>query len=184
MNDASAQNAANSAAAGENGKMMDLKDKIDKSQCYARNEDSRFPMSNLFIGDSRIGLKSDADEQLIIHIAFQEFVKVYSIKFTEFNLGAEPENAPTQVRIFANRCNLGFEDVDDVDCTQEIELTDEDLKEDSDPILLKYVKFQRIRSLTFYIEDNAGGDISSIGGLTIIGRTVATTNMADFKKTG
>ena len=60
----------------DNGMMVDLSDKIDKSECYARNEAASFPWSNLFIGDSRLGCKSDADEQLIIHIAFTEFVKV------------------------------------------------------------------------------------------------------------
>lgn len=75
-------NAAGSAAAApeqapaDDGKMIDLRDKIDAKDCYARNEASGFPMSNLFIGDSRLGCKSDADEQLILHIAFNEFVKV------------------------------------------------------------------------------------------------------------
>ena len=63
----------------ESRKIMDLSVKIDKTTCYAMNEDSRFPMTNLFIGDSRLGCKSDADEQLIIHIAFQEHVKVRTI---------------------------------------------------------------------------------------------------------
>ena len=60
----------------DDGKMIDLRDAIDKSQCYARNESSQFPMTNLFIGDSRLGCKSDTDEQLILHIAFHETVKV------------------------------------------------------------------------------------------------------------
>jgi hypothetical protein len=64
------------AAAESSAELVDLSDKIDKSDCYAKNEASGFPMSNLFIGDSRLGCKSDADEQLIFHIAFQEFVKV------------------------------------------------------------------------------------------------------------
>lgn len=68
--------AAAAAPPADDGKMVDLSDKMDKSDCYARNEASAFPMSNLFIGDSRLGCKSDTDEQLIIHIAFQEFVKV------------------------------------------------------------------------------------------------------------
>ena len=68
--------AAAAAEPADDGKLVDLSDKIDKSACYARNEASGFPMSNLFIGDSRLGCKSDADEQLILHIAFQEFVRV------------------------------------------------------------------------------------------------------------
>ena len=67
------------ATASASGQMVDLRDKIEKASCYARNEAAGFPMSNLFIGDSRLGCKSDADEQLILHIAFQEFVKVCSV---------------------------------------------------------------------------------------------------------
>ena len=66
------------ATASASGQMVDLRDKIEKASCYARNEAAGFPMSNLFIGDSQLGCKSDADEQLILHIAFQEFVKVGS----------------------------------------------------------------------------------------------------------
>lgn len=68
--------AAAAAEPKDDGKMIDLSGKIDSKDCYARNEAGGFPMSNLFIGDSRLGCKSDADEQLIIHIAFNEFVKV------------------------------------------------------------------------------------------------------------
>ena len=69
------------ATASASGQMVDLRDKIDKSNCYARNEAKGYPMSNLFIGDSRLGCKSDVDEQLILHIAFQEFVKVGLLLF-------------------------------------------------------------------------------------------------------
>ena len=88
------------------------------------------------------------------------------------------------MRVFVNRNNLGFEDIDDVDPTQELELSVSDLQENADPLLLKFVKFQRVKSITLFIEDNAGGDVSALGGLKIMGRLVATTNMADFKKQG
>ena len=68
--------AAASAEPKDDGKMVDLSSKISSSECYARNESKSFPMSNLFIGDSRLGCKSDADEQIILHVAFNEFVKV------------------------------------------------------------------------------------------------------------
>jgi hypothetical protein len=60
----------------DDGSMLNLTTMIEKTECYARNESSQYPMTNLFIGDTRLGCKSDADEQLILHIAFQEFVKV------------------------------------------------------------------------------------------------------------
>ena len=75
-------------------------------------------------------------------------------------------------------------DIEDVDPAQTITLTTADLQEMADPIDLYFVKFQRVKSLTFFIEDNAGGDVTAIGGLQIMGRTVATTNMNDFKKQG
>ena len=68
--------AAAAAPPADDGKMVDLKDTIEMACCYARNEASGFPMSNLFMGDSRLGCKSDTDEQLIIHLAFHDFVKV------------------------------------------------------------------------------------------------------------
>jgi hypothetical protein len=174
--------ASDAAAAGT--KLIDLTDKLDKSGCYARNEDTRFPWTNLMIGDTRLGCKSDADEQLILHFAFQESVKVHSIKLTEFNNGVEPENNPTRILLFVNRDNLGFEDVEDVDPTTVIELTSEDLKENADNTLLKFVQYQRVNSITMFVEDNNGGDITALGGLKFFGKTVATTNMADFKKQG
>eukprot|EP00970_Alexandrium_tamarense_P016333 scaffold6361_cov193-Alexandrium_tamarense.AAC.9 len=110
--------------------------------------------------------------------------QVKSIKFTEFNNGADPELNPVKIHIHINRNNLGFEDIEDVDPAQVITLTAADLKESSDGIDLYYVKFQRVKSLTFFIEENAGGDVTAIGGLQIMGKTVATTNMNDFKKQG
>mmetsp|Transcript_58469 Transcript_58469/g.143013 ORF Transcript_58469/g.143013 Transcript_58469/m.143013 type:complete len:207 (-) Transcript_58469:432-1052(-) len=171
---------------GDDGKPVDLSGIIDKTECYARNENPNFPMSNLFIGDSRLACKSDADEQLILHISFQEFVKIKTIQFVEFNGGADPECNPTTVKLFVNRNNLGFEDIDDVEPTQEFELTSEQLKETtadgSASIPTKYVKFQRTKTLTIFIEDNNGGEITALGGLKLMGRTVATTNMSEFKK--
>lgn len=179
-----ADNSTATAAIPDSGKMVDLSDKIEKSECYARNESAQFPMTNLFIGDSTFGCKSDADEQLIIHVAFCEFVKVHSIKLTEYNMGREPENNPTRIQLFVNRHNLGFEDIDDVDPTSVLELTPEDLREDAEPIQLKFVQYQRVKGITLFIEDNSGGEVSALGGLKFFGKPVATTNMKEFKKQG
>lgn len=168
----------------DNGKMTNLTDKLDKQECYARNVSSAFPMTNLFIGDSKLGCKSDTDEQLILHLVFNEFVKVHSVKLTAFNRGMDPELNPTLIKLYVNRESMGFEDCDDIEPTQMFELTDDDLKEGSKPLLLKYVKFQRVRNITIFIEDNAGADVTALGMLQIFGRTVAGTNMNDFKPSG
>merc|ERR1719296_417016 len=154
--------AAPDATPAEDGtQLLDLSDKLDKTACYARNENTSYPWGNLFIGDSRLGMQSDADEQLIIHLSFQEFVRVKSIKFTEWNRGADPDMNPVTVHIYLNRVNLGFEDIEDIEPTQSITLTSSDLQEVSDAIDLYYVKFQRVKSLTLFIEDNAGGDVTT-----------------------
>jgi len=166
------------------GKLIELTSMLEKTECYARNEASAYPMTNLYIGDTRLGCKSDADEQLILHFSFQEFVKVRSIKLTSFNRGLEPESNPATVKIYVNRENMGFEDCEDILPTQTFELTEDDLKESAEPLLLKYVKFQRVKSITIFVEDNAGGEISALGMLQILGTKVAGTNMNDFKKQG
>lgn len=171
------------AAAPPSDALVDLVDKIEKSECYARNESSRYPMTNLFIGDARLGCQSDADEELIVHVVFQEFVKLKSLQLTEF-LPLQPEMRPTRVHLYVNRNNLGFEDIQDVEPTQTLDLTAADLAENADPLELKYVLFQRVKSVTLFVEENAGGDVSALGGIKFMGRTVATTNMKDFKKQG
>jgi hypothetical protein len=96
--------------------------------------------------------------------------KIRSIKFIEYNNGNDPELNPSKVHFFVNRSNLGFEDCDDVEATQTIELTTEDLKENGPPTQLKFVKYQRVKTLTIFIEDNNGGDVSALGGIKFYGR--------------
>lgn len=70
---------------------------------------------------------------------------------------------------------MGFEDCEDLEATQMLELTEEDLDEQtSKPIPLKYVKFQRVTSITVFVEDNYGGDITELGMLKFFGRLVGT----------
>ena len=77
-------------------KDVDLSDMLDKAACYAKNQNNNFPWTNLLIGDTRLGCKSDADEQIILHFEFQEFVKIRSLKLTEFNNGNDPDQNPTR----------------------------------------------------------------------------------------
>lgn len=69
---------AEPSPAEDGNQLINLSTCLDKTACYARNENAGFPWGNLFIGDSRLGMQSDADEQLILHLSFQEFVRVRS----------------------------------------------------------------------------------------------------------
>jgi hypothetical protein len=99
--------AADAAAAADDGKDVDLRDLIETKDCYARNEAAGFPMSNLFIGDSRLGCKSDADEQLILHIAFREFVKVRKLHMHR-RIFEQPGRETHGVPVLTSLCPLSF----------------------------------------------------------------------------
>jgi len=118
-------------------------------------------------------------------LLFNEFVKIKGLKFTAYNVGNDPEMNPVKIHLHVNRNNLGFEDIEDVDPAQTITLTSADLLESAPPIQLKYVKFQRVKSLTLFFEENAGDpDITALGALQIMGRTIMGTNMNELKKQG
>lgn len=105
--------------------------------------------------------------------------QIKSLELIEFNEGRDPECNPSKIHLFVDRENLGFEDAEDVDPTQTLHITTEDMKK---PILLKFVKYQRVNSLTLFVEDNQGGEVTAIGGLKLYGWPVTSTNMADFNK--
>jgi hypothetical protein len=75
-----------------------------------------------------------------------------------------------------------YTDVDDVDATQSLDLSPDHLKEGADPMALKFVKFQRVKSVTLFIEESAGGNTVALGGLRFFGYPIAAMNMNNFKK--
>jgi len=93
------------------------------------------------------------------------------------------ESAPLTVKLFANGVNLSFENCEDLKPTQEFQLAPADLATDA-MTKLYAVKFQRVSSLTIFIEDNNGADATKLSSLKLFGTTVIGTNMAEFKKAG
>ncbi|KAG6530869.1 hypothetical protein ZIOFF_004630 [Zingiber officinale] len=77
---------------------------------------------------------------------------------------------PRTVKLFANKEHMGFSNVNDYPPSDSLSLSPEDLK--GKPVTLKYVKFQNVRSLTIFIEDNhGGGDISKVQKILLYGTT-------------
>ena len=58
-----------------------INDQLLKTGCYCLNESATNQYTNLFVGDHTLGLRSDSDEQLIIHLAFLQTFKLSSITF-------------------------------------------------------------------------------------------------------
>ncbi|CAN0147761.1 unnamed protein product [Pylaiella littoralis] len=157
--------------------VRDITDLICKADCYCLNQLSGTTWENLFQGDDRLLLKSDADEQLLLHVGFMETVKLHSIDF----VAPADDSAPSTVKLYLNRHSMGFSDTDDMSPAQTLELTQEDLVAGSASVL-KFVKFQRVTGLSIFVADNNGAEQSCLSSLRFFGSPVATTNMGDFKK--
>uniref|UniRef100_A0A804M5H2 PITH domain-containing protein n=1 Tax=Zea mays TaxID=4577 RepID=A0A804M5H2_MAIZE len=109
--------------------------------------------------------------------ALKQVVKLHSALFK----GPE-EEGPKTVKLFSNKEHMGFSNVNDYPPSDTLELSSDHLIENK-LLPLKYVKFQNVRSLTIFIEDNqSGSDVSKIHKIALYGTTVDTTNMKDLKK--
>ncbi len=153
------------AVAGSVSKFAPLD--ISGSVLNALNPDAvRFVLQ----GEGEAAVRSDCDEQLLFSIEFAAgCVKCQSI------LIEGPEDAaPRTVKLFVNRINMSFDDCEDMPPTQTLELSSA-----SSTTNLNFVKFQSVTSLTLFVENNlAGGDVTAVSRITIVGQPLATTNVS------
>ncbi|KNC75259.1 hypothetical protein SARC_12214, partial [Sphaeroforma arctica JP610] len=101
-------------------------------------------------------IESDADEQLIITIPFTGHVSIKSIKI----IAEGGEEHPKTLKVFGNREDIDFDNVDQLQPLQEISLNDDPRGEIVYPT--RASKFQNLHSVTLFIESNHGGDTSKI----------------------
>uniref|UniRef100_A0A8C0MHF0 Thioredoxin like 1 n=1 Tax=Canis lupus familiaris TaxID=9615 RepID=A0A8C0MHF0_CANLF len=122
---------------------MDLMPFINKAGCECLNESDEHGFDNCLRKDMTF-LESDCDEQLLITVAFNQPVKLYSMKFQ----GPDNGQGPKYVKIFINLPrSMDFEEAERSEPTQALELTEDDIKEDG-IVPLRYVKFQNVNSVT------------------------------------
>jgi hypothetical protein len=161
---------------------VDLTEIIDKKGTFGLNVADKYPFENLFIGNNELLTKSDSDEQLLLHISFNEVVALHGIKFIA---GRDKMNeAPKTVKLYVNRVSISFTDVDST-ATQVLELTETDLEDTTKFTPLKQVVFNRVNTLSIFVESNQGEeDVTTLGGLRLFGRTMGSTNMSQLKKVG
>ncbi|CAL5208461.1 unnamed protein product [Lathyrus oleraceus] len=159
---------------------VDLLDFIDWTGVECLNQSTTHSLPNAikqgYREDEGLHLESDADEQLLLYIPFTQVIKLYSIVIK----GPEDEG-PKTVKLFSNKEHMGFSNVNDYPPSDTAVLSPENLK--GKPVLLKYVKFQNVRSLTIFIEDNqTDSEITKVQKILLIGSTVETTDMKGLKK--
>lgn len=133
-----------SAAAAESGVAgyLDLSSFINKSQSECLNESDQHNLGHALLPGSGFYLESDCDEQLIINLAFNQPVKIHSLKFL-----APAQNGPKSVKLFINQPRtLDFDQASSMEPVQHLEIPQKDLV-DSNPIPLRFVKFQNVQNL-------------------------------------
>ncbi|CAL5330469.1 unnamed protein product [Camellia sinensis] len=168
------------SASGIPRSQVDLLDFVDWSGIECLNQSTTHSIANAlkqgYREDEGLNLESDADEQLLMYIPFTQVIKLHSIIIK----GPE-EEGPKTVKLFANREHMGFSNVNDFPPSDTAVLSSDTLE--GKPVILKYVKFQNVRSLTIFVEDNqSGSDITKVQKIVLYGTTVETTDMKGLKK--
>ncbi|EJU05502.1 DUF1000-domain-containing protein [Dacryopinax primogenitus] len=158
---------------------------LDPSQLNCLNEAEQHGIKGVISnkGKNKSGawLESDADEELLLNIYFNQAVRVRGLVIQ----AKELPQGPKKIKLFLNKPALGFEDVEDVEeaeAAQVLEVTEENLA--GKPIILRTVRFTRVTSLHIFVASNHGDeDTTRIDAIDIFGMPVETTNMGNFKKT-
>ncbi|KAF8892675.1 DUF1000-domain-containing protein [Infundibulicybe gibba] len=156
---------------------VSLLEYLDLSQLNCLNESQDHTLKSIVSQKSRNTssnhLLSDADEQLLLTIPFNQTVRIRSIVI---HASVEAQ-APRSVKLFVNRPNLGFEDVEEAvepEVAQALEMSAEDAARGTQ-IALRYVRFQAVNSLHIFVASNHGGEETRIDAIDIFGLTVETT---------
>jgi len=94
-------------------------------------------------------LKSDADEQLLLHVPFTGQVNLHSILIRTSTSDA----APATVKIFKNKDDVDFETASSLEPSQKLSLAQSN---DVQEYPIKRAHFNATQSLTLFFEDNWG----------------------------
>ncbi|KAL1959721.1 hypothetical protein VTO42DRAFT_1307 [Malbranchea cinnamomea] len=108
-------------------------------------------------------VESDTDEQLMIFMPFQSSLKIHSLHITSLPPKDEDEAPmrPKTLKLYTNRTHIiGFDEADEVEPTQTVEIKPEDWDEKTGTakVELRFVKFQRVSSLVVYVVDGDGDE--------------------------
>jgi len=115
----------------------------------------------------------------MLSISFNQAVKVHSLKFRAPNDGSGPKT----IKLFVNQPNeVDFDAGERMEGVQKIVLEESDIAEEK-IIPLRFVKFQNVTNIVFFVVDNQGGnDVTTINYIKLIGVPCNATNMSDFKR--
>jgi len=108
---------------------QDLVDLIDWKSVEVLNQSSEHTWENALKKGYResdsVYLESDCDEQILLHIPFSQQVKIHSFALHH----SERDFAPSGVKLFVNQPTIGFDEAEDFEGTQTIDLSEADVLE-------------------------------------------------------
>ncbi|KDQ60549.1 hypothetical protein JAAARDRAFT_190726 [Jaapia argillacea MUCL 33604] len=181
------QTAASSSASEVSGDIqVSLLEFLDLSQLNCLNEANDHTLKSIVSTKSKNTsnsfLLSDADEELLLNIPFNQTVRVRSILIHASN----PNQGPKKIKILTNRLSLGFEDVEDAEepeVAQILDLSEEQIIEGK-RITLRYVRFQAVNSIHIFVASNQGEEEETrIDAIDVFGVPVETTrDLSGLKK--
>lgn len=91
------------------------------------------------------------------------------------------ENCPKTLKLFCNKANLGFDDATEQIPVQTVDITQGPGISNLVTIHLQANKWNRTDSITIFVEDNYGGDVSEIHSCKIFGTPLMGTDVAAIK---
>jgi len=165
------EHAPGGSSSGESSKVS-LLEYLDRPQVNCLNESSEHTLKSILSGTTAnttaAYVESDADEQLLMNIPFNQAVRVQAISIK----AGELAHAPKLIKIAVNNPHIGFDDIESANepqVAQVLELTEEQVT-DGSPIPLRFVRFQAVSSLHIFVASNHGGeDETRINAIDVLG---------------
>ncbi|KAI5922616.1 PITH domain-containing protein [Camillea tinctor] len=182
----------------------DISDNIDIRGLELLNADTDFSVRTLFsknkpaaldkgksTGEEKDWVESDIDEQLLLFTPFNSAVKLHTLQITSLPpTDTEDDDVPMRpktIKLFTNRPhNLGFDEADDIDPTQTIEIGEDDWNANGTAnISLRFVRFQNITSLVIFVVDGDGdSEKVRLDRVRLIGESGEKREMGKLEKIG
>ncbi|KAI0914766.1 thioredoxin [Ustulina deusta] len=183
----------------------DISDVVDVRGLELLNADTDFSVRTLFnkskpsslakgpnTSDEKDWVESDTDEQLLLFTPFNSAAKLHTLQLTSLpptdsDDDEETPMRPRTIKLFTNRPhNLGFDEADDIDPTQTIEIGEADWNSNGTANLpLRFVRFQNITSLVIFVVDGDGdGEKVRLDRVRLIGESGEKREMGKLEKIG
>jgi len=165
---------------------ISLLEYLEMGQVNCLNENPEHTLQSIVSSRNRnindAYLESDADEQLLINLPFNQVVRIRSLVLQ----AKDPKKGPKNIKIAINKPALGFDDIENAQEPQVVQVFEvpEDMVKEGKHIHLRFVRLQRVNSLHIFVSSNQGDeDETRIDAIDVFGQPVATTQMSGLKRT-